>query len=218
MVENGLLYFSGEYIWWVCPLHFLIFTGINIYNLSPEQLPVFLFNFYLPRRILIDSNDLLDWRVLAKIKKQLQSCIKHEELEWPQKQGHSWKWRCLKSLLSFPAHLKSLEYLRRLAVFFLFLLQPGWRPWWSPGQELPLSQSPAAWGRHCPCQCSMEQNAMMPTYRSPPGPDCSTPTSTLAFDHNFTTTARGSLLLVEIVSQKRQKSHPAMTKHKSDGF
>ncbi|XP_075868927.1 CKLF-like MARVEL transmembrane domain-containing protein 8b [Nelusetta ayraudi] len=46
----------------------------------------------------------------------------------------------------------------------------------------------------------MEQNAMMPTYRSPQGPDCSTPTSTLAFDHNFTTTARGSLLLIEIVS------------------
>lgn len=110
---------------------------------------------------------------------------KKEEQKWPPKQWQLFRPEITVLLLRNPKYLSSLFY------FIFILAAAGGRPWWSSGQELPLSQSSAAWGCHCPCQCSVERNAMMPTYRSPTGPECSSPTSTPAFHHNFTSNARG---------------------------
>lgn len=46
----------------------------------------------------------------------------------------------------------------------------------------------------------MDRVAVVAARRTPAVPECSISTSTLAFDHNFTTTAKGLLLLAEIVS------------------
>lgn len=45
----------------------------------------------------------------------------------------------------------------------------------------------------------MEGNALMSAGGTPLGPECNMATSTLAFDQRFTTTAKGILLLAEIV-------------------
>ncbi|XP_049901849.1 CKLF-like MARVEL transmembrane domain-containing protein 8b [Epinephelus moara] len=45
----------------------------------------------------------------------------------------------------------------------------------------------------------MERAAVMSAHRTPSVPECNISTSTLAFDQHFTTTAKGILLLAEIV-------------------
>lgn len=68
------------------------------------------------------------------------------------------------------------------------------------GTQLPLQQRQTV-SKHTDClrQCTMERNAV-PARRSPSVPECNISTSTMAFDQHFTTTAKGILLLAEIVS------------------
>lgn len=88
-------------------------------------------------------------------------------------------------------------------IYSIYQFQQGC-PCWSLGQEhnflctsdnlTESTQTP------CPCQCTTERSAVMSACRTPSGPECNITTSTLAFDQHFTTTAKGLLLLAEIVS------------------
>lgn len=68
------------------------------------------------------------------------------------------------------------------------------------GTQLPLHQTESTETETETCQCTTERIAVMSAPRTPSGPESNITTSTLAFDQRFTTTAKGMLLLAEIVS------------------
>ncbi|CAJ1062069.1 CKLF-like MARVEL transmembrane domain-containing protein 8%2C partial [Xyrichtys novacula] len=68
------------------------------------------------------------------------------------------------------------------------------------GTELPLQPKQSDWKHSAYHQeCTMERAAAATGRRTPTAPECNISTSTLAFDQHFTTTAKGTLHLAEIV-------------------